>query len=64
MQRRLTLALGAVVATPTAERKVPVRVEVPSTAFRAGTNTISAELHLNYRSQPTAGFDLQITGLR
>jgi hypothetical protein len=60
----LTASTYAVVATPAAERKVPVRVEVPSSAFRPGTNTISAELHLNYRSQPTAGFDLQITGLR
>ena len=26
-------------------------------------NTIAVELHLNYKSQPTAGFDLQLTGL-
>lgn len=48
---------------PSAERHVPVRIEVPSSAFRAGANTIAVELHLNYRSQSSAGFDLALTGL-
>ena len=60
----LTAGTYALVATPAADRKVPVRVEIPTSAFQPGTNTITAELHLNYRSQPTAGFDLKVTGLR
>ncbi|MBA3283192.1 MAG: hypothetical protein H0U29_13275 [Acidimicrobiia bacterium] len=50
-------------APSSAERHVPVRLEVPSSAFRAGTNTIAVEVHLNYSSQPTSGFDLAVTGL-
>ncbi|MCU1499141.1 MAG: hypothetical protein JWM47_3094, partial [Acidimicrobiales bacterium] len=46
-----------------ADRKVPFRIQVPTSAFRAGANTIAVELHLNGRTQPTAGFDLKITGL-
>ena len=43
------------------QRRVPVTVQLPASAFHAGVNTIAVELHLNYRSQPTAGFDLQLT---
>lgn len=46
-----------------AQRHVPVRLEALSSAFHAGTNTIAVEVHLNYRSQPTTGFDLALTGL-
>ncbi len=46
-----------------ADRKKPVTFEVPSSAFVAGTNTIAVELHLNGRSQATAGFDLSLTGV-
>ncbi len=46
-----------------ADRKVPVRITVPSSAFRAGANTVAVELHLNSRSQSTAGFDLKVTGV-
>ncbi len=45
-----------------ADRHVPVRYTVPASAFRAGDNTITVELHLNSRNQSTAGFDLKITG--
>jgi hypothetical protein len=59
----LTPTTFASTATPASQRRVPVRVSVPASAFRAGVNTIAVELHLNYRSQPTAGFDLQLTAL-
>ena len=59
----LTSGTYATAAIPAAARKVPVRFEVPSSAFRAGSNTIAVEVHVNYRSQPTAGFDLKLTGL-
>ncbi|MCC9175200.1 fibrinogen-like YCDxxxxGGGW domain-containing protein [Arthrobacter sp. zg-Y179] len=36
----------------------PVVVTVPGSAFTAGTNVISAEVHSNYRSTPSASFDL------
>ncbi|HEX2575818.1 MAG TPA: hypothetical protein VHK88_05670, partial [Aquihabitans sp.] len=60
----LTVGTYATAPVASADRKVPVRFEVPPSAFRAGTNTIAVELHLNYRTQPTAGFDLRLTGLR
>ena len=50
-------------APTTALRHTPVRISVPSSAFRPGGNTIAVEVHLNYRTQPTSGFDLKITGL-
>ncbi len=59
----VTIDTYASTAIATADRKVPVRIEVPRSAFRAGSNTIAVELHVNYRSQPTAGFDLKLTGL-
>ncbi|QXC59138.1 hypothetical protein KSP35_12005 [Aquihabitans sp. G128] len=52
----------ALTAPAAAQRHVPVRLEVPASAFHAGANTIAVELHLNYKAQPTAGFDLQLTG--
>jgi hypothetical protein len=45
-----------------ADRQVPVRFEVPSSAFKPGANVIAVELHLNSRNQTTAGFDLKLTG--
>jgi hypothetical protein len=53
----------AMTAPGASERKVPVRLEIPTTAFADGANTIAVELHLNWKSQPTAGFDLKVTGL-
>jgi hypothetical protein len=44
------------------QRDLPVTLSVPTSAFRAGSNTIAVEVHLNWRSQPTAGFDLRVTG--
>ena len=55
---------GTYAGTPpvTADRHTPVRIQIPATALTTGTNTIAVELHLNYKSQSTAGFDLAITG--
>ena len=53
----------ATAAVPAADRQTPVSIEVPTSAFRAGSNTIAVELHLNWKSQTTAGFDLRLTGL-
>lgn len=47
---------------PAAERKVPVRFTVPASMLVAGENIVSAELHLNYRSQPSGYFDAQVIG--
>ncbi|MBX3287106.1 MAG: hypothetical protein KF703_17290, partial [Actinobacteria bacterium] len=57
----LTPSTYATAAIPAGQRRVPVALSVPASAFHAGVNTIAVELHLNYRSQPTAGFDLQLT---
>ncbi len=56
-------ATWAAVPVPRAEREIPVRLEVPSSAFRPGANTVAVSLHLNWRSQPNTTFDLQVTGL-
>ena len=45
------------------ERTTPVRFTIPASRLRAGTNTVAVELHLNSRSQPTAGFDLGLTAV-
>ena len=49
-------------AVPSADRQTPVSIEVPASAFRAGSNTIAVEQHLDWKSQPTAGFGLRLTG--
>ncbi len=59
----ITSATYALSAPAAADRHEPVRIAVPTSAFHPGTNTIAVEVHLNYRSQPTSGFDLKITGL-
>ena len=59
----ITADTYAGVAPTAALRHVPVRLTIPTSAFRAGTNTVAVEVHLNYRTQPTSGFDLKITGL-
>lgn len=59
----ITSETYAGVAPATTLRHIPVRLIVASSAFRTGANTIAVEVHLNYRSQPTSGFDLKITGL-
>jgi trimeric autotransporter adhesin len=41
----------------------PVTFSVPASLLVAGTNIVSAETHLNYRSSPDASFDLDIGGL-
>jgi hypothetical protein len=58
----LTASTYASTYVGTADRQVPVRFEVPSSAFVAGANVIAVELHLNSRNQATAGFDLKLTG--
>lgn len=52
----------ATAAVPASERQTPVTIEIPASSLRPGPNTIAVELHLNWRSQPTAGFDLRLTG--
>ncbi|MDN5964118.1 MAG: galactose oxidase, partial [Actinomyces sp.] len=42
----------------------PVTVEVPGVALRDGMNRIAVETHLNYRSTPSATFDLSATLVR
>ncbi|MCB0976842.1 MAG: hypothetical protein KDB02_05225, partial [Acidimicrobiales bacterium] len=46
---------------PADQRKIPVTITVPGSMLVAGENTVAAELHLNYKSQPSGYFDSQIT---
>ncbi|MFJ2617873.1 hypothetical protein [Glutamicibacter sp. NPDC087344] len=44
-------------ATATAN---PLEVSLPATAVRTGNNTLSVEVHSNYRSTPNSSFDLKL----
>lgn len=48
-------------AAPRTASATPLTVTVPPSLLVAGTNTVSAEVHLNYRSTPDASFDLSLT---
>ena len=51
---------GALPPKPAAQRKLPVSFTVPASMLVAGENTVAAELHLNYRTQPSAYFDAKV----
>lgn len=51
----------ALPARPAADRKVPTRFLVPADLLTEGTNVLAVELHLNYRSQPSAYADASLT---
>ncbi|CAN5824568.1 hypothetical protein BH23ACT2_BH23ACT2_19470 [soil metagenome] len=51
----------ALTRRPAAERGEPVRFELPTSALRPGANTVAVELHLGWRSQPSALFDLELS---
>ncbi|MCU1638931.1 MAG: hypothetical protein JWL94_1578 [Microbacteriaceae bacterium] len=51
-----TYATSAINATNAVRN--PVTITVPGSAFRNGANVIAAEVHLNYRSTPSASFEL------
>lgn len=53
----LTYATAAP-STGTAQNS-PVQITVPGSALIPGTNVIAAEVHSNWRSSPTASFELQ-----
>ncbi|MEX5306129.1 fibrinogen-like YCDxxxxGGGW domain-containing protein [Kocuria sp. CPCC 205258] len=38
----------------------PVTTVVPSAALKAGVNTVTVSMHVNYRATPDAGFDLEL----
>jgi len=39
----------------------PLTITVPTSLLVTGTNTVAAETHVNYRSTPSATFDLRAT---
>jgi PKD repeat protein len=45
----------------TAANKAPVTITVPTSLLVNGTNTVSAETHLNYRATPDLSYDLSAT---
>jgi hypothetical protein len=47
-----------------AEERAPVRITIPATAFRPGTNTIAVEVHNTDRWSGDLSFDLTLTGQR
>jgi hypothetical protein len=54
-----TYANAAVSATSAVNN--PITVEVPGSALVSGTNVITAEVHSNYRTTPSASFELTAT---
>jgi hypothetical protein len=48
----------------TAATASPVRVDLPSSALRDGTNVVTAEVHSNYRSTPNASLDASVVASR
>jgi hypothetical protein len=62
---RVNMDPGAVTSTTDANAAVsaanalanPVKIHIPSSALLAGTNVISAEVHSNYKSTPSASFE-------
>ena len=69
---RVNLPAGAVTPTTFATASPstatalasPVVVELPASALRKGKNVVTAEVHSNYRSTPSASFDAEVVGLR
>ncbi|MCU1545965.1 MAG: hypothetical protein JWP30_1065 [Homoserinimonas sp.] len=51
-----TYANAAVTASSAVSN--PVTITIPGSAFRNGNNVIAAEVHLNYRTTPSASFEL------
>lgn len=51
-----TYAISAISATNALAH--PVVVQIPGSSLLAGTNVMTAEVHSNYRSTPSASFEL------
>ncbi len=48
----------------TSATDTPVVVDIPTSLLRNGTNVVTAEVHSNYRSTPSASFDASVVASR